>query len=312
MKNNIYNFRDESRISELIELFRLGLGDTTEKHWKWRLFSCDFSPKPEAIVMENEFGKIIGMGTVLPLKYGDSEYKCVQLCDWVVHPEYRGQGVIRKIYDYIYKRYEEKGYDFLMAFPNENSYPILKKYNFVEQSPPVCWNTKQHFFFSFKRKCNTEFNVKENGFVYRVTKNQPFIQPILQKKDRVFRTPQFLKWKYDLNPDFEFQWLSIWQGSVLCGYMVFSQTHGRIRTAVNVYDFDYWLSDSKPFCIALKLLKSYGNYVSIWGKISTEEKRLCVDANMYETNAENKLVLKAISKKGYPAQLRITRIDTDF
>lgn len=311
-ENKIYVFEDEKRIPEVIELFRLGLGDTTEQHWQWRLFRCDFTPKPEAFVMENESGKMVGMGTVLPVEYGDAEYKCVQMCDWVVHPDYRGQGIIGKLYDFIYRRYEEKGYDFLIEFPNENSYPIFKKYGFEEHSSPVCWNTKQRLFFSFKKKCSADINIEIDDFTYRVTNACPITQPFPQKKGRISRTPQFLRWKYDFNPDSDFQWLGIWRDSVLCGYLVFTQTRGRIRTVVNVYDFDYWLSDSAPFSTAIELLESYGNYVSIWGKFDADGEKLFTAADMHKTDAGNKLVLKAMSKKGYPSQLQLTRIDTDF
>lgn len=308
MEDKVFVLKDESRISELIELFQLGLGETKEVHWKWRLFTDNDGQEPEVVVMENAEGKLIGMATIIPVAYGNQEYKGIQLCDWVVHPDFRGQGIIGRLYRYMYTYYESKGYDFLMAFPNENSYPILVKYGFEDCSSPECWNSHKRFYLPHKMKSNMFYK----GYSFHITDTCPIQSSILQREGRLYRTPKFLRWKYDLNPDTEFKWLSIWKDQVLYGYFVFTQNRGRINTAVNVYDWDYWTEKDDLFVTAIKQLKQYGNYVSIWGKYDETAKEYLSGASLQRSNAGNKLVMKAMSKKGCPPQLILTRIDTDF
>lgn len=258
----IFVLKDEKRIPELIELFRLGLGETTTEYWKWRLF-MDFGGDPaEAIVTQNEQGQLVGMMSVLPTRYGKKgELKGVNLCDWVVQPEYRGQGLIGKMYHFMTERYQNLGYDFMFAFPNEMSYPILKKYGFESHMGIESWNTGIHFNL-YKKKIG---KCIKNGISYQVTKTCPFTEQIQQSEDRNYRSLEFFKWKYDLNPETDYQWLSAWRDGQLLAYFVFTITKGRIHMAVNVYDWEVWYDDMDLLREASKVLKSYGDYVSIWG-----------------------------------------------
>lgn len=308
MENKIYILKDESRIPELVSLFKLGLGETTEAHWKWRLFTPNTWPTPEVIVTENDKGDLIGMATTIPVIYGDNEYRAVQLCDWVVHPDYRGQGMIGKLYRFLYAHYEARGFDFLMAFPNDNSYPIFVKYQYKDQESPDCWNTSQHIYVPFLQKKYAA----SDGYSFQVTDSCPIDQTLLQKPGRQYRTSAFLRWKYDENPDTDYKWLTIWKNEEVRGYFVFTQTHGRVRTAVNIYDWEYELTDAAAFQNAINMLRTFGNYVSFWGKYGEAAEKLLHHAGLVRRSAGNKLVLKAMSEKGYPEQLNLTRIDTDF
>ena len=126
MEVRIYKLEDENRLSEVCALFSMGLGDTTEAYWKWRIFTPNGQEQPEAIVAEDEQGRLVGVSSVLPEIYGDFEWKCAQLCDWVIHPDYRGQGLVGKLYRYAVERYTRLGYDFMIEYPNDNSYPIFQ------------------------------------------------------------------------------------------------------------------------------------------------------------------------------------------
>lgn len=307
MAHRIYRLEDQSRLGEICQLFANGLGETTEEYWKWRIFTPNGQAQPELIVAEDESGRIIGVSSVLPELYGNRERKCAQLCDWVIHPDFRGQGLVGKLYRYAHELYSTLDYDFLSVYPNDNSYPIFQNYGFEEKEPIGSWNTPKKLFS--KKRTAEDFECC--GLAYRFTDTCP-VTAFRQRSDRMYRTPEFMHWKYDLNPDTKFQWLSVWEEENLLGYFVFTCTHGRLRTAVNVYDWDFDPVAQDAFRQSISLLSRLGNYVSIWGRYGAQERALLERAGMALSPGGTRLMLKALSKKGWPEPLTLTRLDTDY
>lgn len=307
MEYTISVFKDKNRIPEIIDLFATGLGKTTEEYWKWRIFTPNGQEQPEAIVVEDESGRLVGVSSVLPEIYGDKERKCAQLCDWVIYPDYRGQGLVGKLYRYAYERYIGFGYDFMIEYPNDNSYPIFQKYGFTEKENVGSWNTSKRLL-AVNRPVESQ---TRNGVEYRFTDTCPVIQ-FRQRADRMYRIPEFMSWKYDQNPTLRFRWLSVWEGMRLIGYFVYTCTKGRLRTAVNIYDWEFEGSATDEFRVAIGLLNRQGNYVSIWGRYGEVEQKLLHGGGLDPAPAGTRLMLKALSNKGWPEPLTLTRLDTDY
>lgn len=311
MGYSIKPFNDQDRLPELIELFRTGLGDTTVAHWKWRLFSENGAEdQPIAIVIEDDDGKMAAVSSILPVMYGDagSERKCIQFCDWVVHPAHRGQGLIRKLYHYCVDYYTEKGYDFIIEYPNDHSYPIFLKYGFHEEPRIGCWNSPKKLIARCKECKDTTVQQIQIKF----TRTCPLSSEVFTSCDRIVRSPAFLRWKFDQNPDTDHQWVSFWLEGNCLGYIVYTLTKGRFRTAVNVYDWTYRSDHCRPFAEAIRQLSRLGSWVSVWGRYSQSDQVLLEQAGLRPVGGETRLLLKAISSKGWPDQLTLTRIDTDY
>ena len=308
MNHRIYVWNSEARLDELRILFSTGLGETTREHWQWRIFTPNGQfQQPEAIVMETEQGEMVGVSSVLSEMYGNHDRKCAQLCDWVIRPDCRGQGLLGKLYRYMYERYAALGFDFLIAFPNDNSYPILKKYGFEEKERIGSWNTKKKLLTRARPAEDTEWH----GLAYRFTDECP-LQSFQPRADRLFRTQEYMRWKYDLNPDVHFCWLTVWEKKRPLGYFVFTCNRGRLRTAVNVYDWEFEPTAQEEFTQAIHLLEQLGSYVSIWGRYHEKERMLLTGAGMTPGDGQTRLMLKSISEKGYPDPLTLTRLDTDY
>lgn len=307
MSNRIYVLKDEDRLDEVCALFATGLGETTRAHWKWRIFTPNGQLPPEAVVIENEQRRLVGMLSVLPELYGDRAQKCAQLCDWVIHPDFRGQGLLGKLYRYTFERYAGLGFDFMVGFPNVHAYPILQKYSFEEKEPIGSWNTAKKPL-AFKRPAE---DIDFEGLAYRFTPSCP-LSSFPTRPDRIFRTPEYMRWKYDANPDVSFQWLVVWERAQPIGYFVYTCTQGRLRTAVNVYDWEFEPTAQEAFRKAIGLLGRLGNYVSIWGRYGEKERKLLQGAGMTEGTGRTKYMLKTLSEKGYPDPLTLTRLDTDY
>lgn len=308
MSYSISVLNDPNRINELITLFEKGLGETTAEHWKWRLFTDNGQQDPPvALIADDESGKMVGMSTVLPVSYCNGEYKCLQYCDWVVDPEHRGKGLVSKFINFYLEAYSEKGYDFLLGFPNSASFPIFKKNGFDFFDTAKTWVTpKKLIVFPSK-----EADVIYNDYTFTFSDTIPADVSGISA-NRVDRSNNYLKWKYDLNPNYQFKWLTIRKNGEFFGYIVFNIMKGRLNSAVNIYDFDLKLFESDIFSIAVKMLTKLGNFVTLWGSFDNETKALFKKSGLTETESETRIALKALSNKGYPENLVLTRADTDY
>lgn len=310
MSEKVYLFQNPLRTAELIELFATGLGETTKEYWQWRLFSNIGKMNPVAVVAENENGRLDGMLTAIPVIYGDGENakKALQMCDWVVRPEARGKGIISRLYRYITEIYQNMDFDFLMAFPNENSRPVLEKYQYQNYDAFSSWSTRTHLIHQAPKMDVYQGNVAE----YRFTEKCPEIE-FLSNKSRLRRDHAYMVWKYDKNPETLYHWLSVWKEQNCIGYFVYTFTKGRLRTVINVYDWEFDKTESTAFSEAISLLNTMGNSVCIWGRYSAYEETLFKHSKMRKKNIGFPLVVKPFDQtKKIPTDLVISRVDTDF
>lgn len=73
--------------------------------------------------------KLVGVNCFMPMtfQFNNEKYKIAQSCDSAVDPDYRNKGVFTNIIMYAEQQLAELGYDALIGFPNDNSYPGFKK-----------------------------------------------------------------------------------------------------------------------------------------------------------------------------------------
>ncbi len=311
MNNNykISIFTDKNRISEIIELFKTGLSDTTETFWTWRLFSKNNKNGGVMYVARDHLGKIAGMCIVFPILYGDklSNRKCLLWGDLVVSVDHRGKGIMSLLYNHIINAYTQMHYDFIAGFPNQNSRPALIKYGFTS-FPSFSYKTSKHLLFS--NSAPSDFTLE--GVSYKFSANCPIDLTFANRSGRIYRTYEFMHWKFDLNPDTEYRWLTLQKDGKYIGYFVYTFNKGRFNTALNVYDWEYTYSSHAPFCHAIKALRKSANYVEIWGKYSKETEDLLKTAGAVNIGDAAKLMLKSLSDIGWDEDITLTRIDTDY
>lgn len=312
MSYTISVFDDPERIPELIELFSTGLGETTVEHWRWRLFTENGQPdRPLSIIVEDDQRKIVGMICTLPVLYKcrDRNYRAVQIGDWVIAPQYRGQGIARSMFDFLSEYLCIQGYDFIIGFPNQFSYPVLKKYGFHDIFGVACWNSVSKLLVLPN---NTASQHTIDGITYRRSAGLPNISLYNNRDGRLIKNATFVEWKYDLNPGEQYSWLSLWRGETCIGYFVYLLTKGRLRTAVNIYDWEYSESENtQHFIYALNLLKREGHFISFFGRYFDDKKRLLLQAGLREQKNPVTCIAKSIGEREVP-ELELTRIDTDY
>ncbi len=306
----ISTFSDISRIGEIMELFATGLGETSREHWQWRLFSPDNPYRNILTIAEDTCGKAVGMCTVIPAVYGIGTDKrlCIQFGDWVVHPDHRGKGLISLMYKHNIEHFTAQGYDFVIEFPNDNSYPIFKKYGFSQLSD-IELHTTNKKLLGIKRS-PSNFTCGDVLGIFSDT--CPTDITFSNTKNKIYRTYEFMHWKFDLNPDTNYKWLSLKQNGEYIGYFVYTLVKGRLNTALNIYDFEYSYPSPEPFKKAIKQLHKISSYVAIWGKYDEQTTKLFEASGIVNKRPAARLMLKAISEKGFDDNITLTRIDTDY
>lgn len=314
MDYRIYPLKDQSRLEELCTLFAKGLADTTPEYWKWKHFSENGQPESTILVAEMENGTFAGMFALKPLyyEYDGERVLVVQPMDLVIDPACRGSGLMRKLHDYAVDYFTGIGAIGFMEFPNQNSCPILLKYGSKDMGGIFSINTPKHMlpvYLAKKSASCGEWNIE-----IRNEMPSDLFYPDRQQNLTILKSEDFMKWRFRDNPEYSYQWLTIRKDGVLHGYMAVHISQGRFRRAVNIYD---WILDeqvdTQTLRIAVKLLHSHGNWVSLWGKYEQDELDRWMKAGLTEQNQTPTTFLWYIlGGAKIPNHWHLTRADLDY
>lgn len=314
MDFRFYPLKDTSRLPELCELFAKGLAETTPEQWLWKHYTPNDLPEGMILVAEDEGGALRAMFAMQPAWYrrGEERLLLVQTEDLVIDPACRGQGLMRKLYDYTMDYYRQQGAAALTAFScNDASYPIFLKYGARNLGDigalttpktllPHIWNPASYR----KKGWNISFanEMPEDVFV------TPGISAFKMEK-----TPRTLAWKFTVNPDQRYEWLTIRKDGELVGWMVFYVNRGRLRSAVNICDWELKESVTPEILAeAVKLLQDLGNWVTLWGRQSDTDRARWQAAGLtqYEPRPDH-FVFHSTEGVTPPDAWHITKLDSD-
>lgn len=314
MDFRIYPLTDTSRLPELCALFAKGLAETTPEQWLWKHYTPNDLPEGQILVAEDETGVLRGMFAMQPAWYrkGGERILLVQTEDLVIDPEARGQGLMRKLYDYTMEQYRQQGATAITAFScNDASYPIFLKYGAKNLGDIGALTTPKSLLPHFWNPATYQ----KNGWDIRFTTKMPedvFVTP----SDAVFKivkTSRTLAWKFTENPDQRYEWLTIRKDGALVGWAVFYVNRGRFRSAVNICDWELKeIVTPEILTQAVKLLQNLGNWVSLWGRQSDADRKLWQAAGLtqYEPRPDH-FVYHPTSPHTPPEQWHITKVDSD-
>ena len=314
MEYRLYPLEDQSRLEELCALFAKGLADTTPEYWKWKHFSENGQPQGMILVAEAEDGSIAGMYAQQPAVYesGSDRIFVVNLMDLIIDPAHRGSGLMKKLYSFVVDFYSKAGFSGYIGFPNHNSYPVFLKYRATDMGDIYAYN-------NFKRLLPVYLNrtcQKKDTWEIRIQDPMPgdLFYPVNEEACQLRRSDAFMKWKFVDNPDGPFRWLTIRKNGRLMGYMITKTICGRIRRAVNIYDWA--LRDEVPDEIlksAVKLLHTHGNWVSLWGRYSDAVLDRWARAGLSRKSEQGThFVLHTFGDRTMPDMWHVTRADLDY
>lgn len=312
MEFQIYPLTDTDRLPELCVLFAKGLGETLPQEWLWRNYTENGLPQGIVSVAEDENGILRGVFAMQPVVYRRKQEQIilVQTQGLVIDPECRGQGLMRKLFNYNLDYFRQQGAQALTSFScNALSYPIFMKYGSSDLGGLQGLATAKGL-----RKRWKKAHFARNGWEIQVSDEMPtdlFFTP----GENVFKMEKnlrFMQWKFTENPNQHYQWLTIRRNGVLEGYLVFYVNPGRLRSAVNICDWEL-RGSVEPGILkkAVDILRSLGNYVTLWG-IQTETDRVrWQQAGFTKANtAKDRFVYQPIDSTP-PTVWHITKADSD-
>lgn len=314
MDYRLYPLKNQERLAEICALFATGLAETTPDYWKWKHYSENGLPEGMILVAEAEDGSFAGMFAMQPAVYacGGKKLTIVQTEDLVIDPSHRGSGLMKKLYNFAWEHYSERGSVGFMAFCNDTSFPIFLKYGAVDMGDIYSRNTAKSLLPVYS--CKKEFS--GNGWSISLCAEMPndLFHPGNSDAFAMEKNDSFMKWKFADNPDGPFFWLTLRKDGQLKGYIVVHITQGRLRRAVNIYD---WALDSSVDDYALSravaLLRTHGNWVSLWGLYSEDVLARWARAGV-DKKSENgtHFLLHAFNGQELPTKWHLTRADLDY
>lgn len=314
MDYRIFPLEDQSRLGELCALFAKGLADTAPDYWKWKHFSENGHPEGRILVAETEAGSIAGMFALQPVRYtcGGREVVMIQTQDLVIDPGCRGTGLMKKLFRFAEEYYTQKNAAGFMAFCNENSYPIFLKYGSRDMGDIFSYNSGKKLLPVYTRKKRECIDDWQIAFLEEAPHD--LFYPGSDNAFSMKKNDGFMRWKFSDNPDGPFRWLTIRREGRLEGYLVVQVTQGRLRRAVNIYDWA--LTDGVPEKVlkaVIDLLKTHGNWVSLWGRYSEAELERWAKGGIAEKSVNGShFLLYPFEGAELPENWRLTRADLDY
>ena len=122
--------------AHIVQLLKLSLGDvSTEKstaYWRWKHIDNPFGPSH--VLLAEQDGLMTGVRAFMQWRWtdGQREFTALRAVDTATHPDYRGQGIFKKLTLALIERRREAGDDFIFNTPNAQSKPGYLKMGWRE------------------------------------------------------------------------------------------------------------------------------------------------------------------------------------
>lgn len=179
---------DKSTIKEQVSLYnRVFEQKWSVEEWEYINYQNPLTCTPSGGNVIGAFhgDKLIGLLTSMDMRYTYKGviYHALQIGNISVHIDYRHQGILTSLVHYAENIYKSKGYDFLVVFPNRNSYPAFCKMRWLE--------TKETRWLIENLNTN---NIIERVFGFRLPKPLNIISGLLSIKSKVtgMRSSEFI------------------------------------------------------------------------------------------------------------------------
>jgi GNAT superfamily N-acetyltransferase len=200
---------------------------------RWRYVSPPQGFCPIAIAVDDD--RVVGAYTIWPVKIrvGNQVLLGAQSMDTMTHPDYQGQGVFTKLAEACYDIAAERGFKVLYGFPNPLSYPgFVKKLEWTHTGEIPHW--VRILKPSGHPKIPSALGPIVDGLaallpkgrtsgldIKRVKPDSAALNALLghwQKGEgvcKVERTAEWLGWRYALDTENDYRWVSAYRGANL-------------------------------------------------------------------------------------------------
>lgn len=281
-----YREGDERQILELWKAAYPGQKYDQERWMRWwRWMYMDNPGNSIWIGIAAHDNEIVGQQALIPfkIKVNTKVVTGFQAINALTHPDYRGQGIYKKVMKEVIAEASNDGASFGFTFPNDNSYPIaVKKLNWIDIAPKrklvkvLNWDNvlktriSNKFFFKVctiisKIFDNTIFKISKVrvGRGLSITKVSCFDERINEFWARVYnqfpimvvKSKDYLNWRYANVPDVNYSIYIAEEDGMIYGYIVVGYEQSENKNNAVIYDL---MAESKE--IAHFLISSVTDY----------------------------------------------------
>ncbi len=244
-----YSFYEPGDEDKIVALYEKTFGKSRSLRFWHHQFMKNPHGEPVIALAWNETGDVVGAYSLLPRRFlVDCEYKTgFQEVDLMVHPDYMGKGLFKKLSDMAYGELRKLNFEFTFGFPNTVSLPIGRKklgWEIVAPIPfyrryfdPAFYLTKKYgmpktlaasasriysgiegLVFRSRRRHNRYLIEGFNDFTERfdeIWENRPQMGKITGVRDA-----HYLAWRFSNLEDERYRFWKAETDDKLCGYIV--------------------------------------------------------------------------------------------
>ena len=201
----------EEDIPEIVEVLKASLGEEdlmlSEEVWRFKHLNNPFGKSIVLLALDNE--KIIGVRAFMRWQWqkGEKIYSALRAVDTATHPSHQGRGIFKKLTLQAVDIATKEGVHFIFNTPNEKSRPGYLKMGWEQVGKIKVGIRPSFYFLNFKRNKSSPVMEMSNKNIVELCKKWND----RQKAGNSFftpKSPEFLKWRYEMNPLQEYSILS--------------------------------------------------------------------------------------------------------
>lgn len=287
--------------------------------WKHNLSEA-INKEPFIYLVFNKTGNLIGANSFFKseFKQGSKTYNAIQSGDTMVHMNYRGKGIFKKIIKFAMADLKNYGFDFIFGFANNNSYPGFIKLGFKEMYKVNNYLKILNYKLIFQNKLKSipfaglmgksidnfkktaTFNSKYN--VMMTTNITAEMASFISSNSGInlgqIKDEALLNWKYVNNPNSNYEILIIKKDAIIEGVFIV-----RIEkdTMKSVTVMEYFFKNNEDVHNVLKaVIQYYRNknmgYLRSWELGSSIYKDALSKNHLIKKNLEIYFIVKLINE----------------
>ena len=246
---------------DILELFHIVFGtERSMEHWLWQFKDNPYGGPFATLARRSSDRRLAGHHIVMPfpLNVKGQQVRACHSLDLAVHPDHRGQGVFAATGRDCFEWCSSAGIQFVVAFPNASSYPgfvrtlgwhrILFPNRYVlrlgigrqvgrvlrlplaASAADLAYRSMRGVQLSARHALLTKRAGSGVRFGISATVPDPYealwdawrSQEVLS----VWKDSQYLRWRYDSNPDHDFRYLFLMRGPAMVAVAVMVELEG--------------------------------------------------------------------------------------
>jgi GNAT superfamily N-acetyltransferase len=238
---------------DLLALFNRAFGkDRSLEHWRWQFERNPYAPPTVVVARRETDGLLVGSHVVMPIALGVSGRRVLaaHTLDLVVHEDFRRQGIFETTAKECFEWCLERGMRAVIAFPNQQSYPgFVRTLGWSRILDPTRWDTRvgvsralgeslparaltwlpDRLWRAFALARSAGAATVRETWSDRVPDDADELWAACAPELRVtlWKDREYLAWRYDANPDHEFEYLALRDAGRLTALAVVHFASGR-------------------------------------------------------------------------------------